>query len=67
MLALSGGFWLVLAAAAMLVVAGGVTLALLAKILSASERDVRVRVVVFPRPRIEIDAKTVTSKGSDDG
>ncbi|MFD9957641.1 hypothetical protein [Amycolatopsis sp. NPDC058986] len=61
MLALSsGGIGLVLVAVTMLVVAGVVTLALLKKVLDSPERDVRVRVAVFPRPRIEIDAKAAS-------
>ncbi|MFE0022298.1 hypothetical protein [Amycolatopsis sp. NPDC059021] len=58
----SGGIGLVLVAVTMLVVAGVVTLALLKRVLDSPDRDVRVRVAVFPRPRIEIDAKATPGR-----
>ena len=54
----SGGVWLAVAGVVvMLAVSGCVALALLAKVLAAPKRDVRVRVQVVPWPRIEIDVK----------
>jgi hypothetical protein len=44
-----------LVALVLLVVAGGVALALLARVLSAPHREVRVRVAVLPWPRIDIE------------
>lgn len=63
----SSGLWLViLVAVVMLPVAGGVALALLARVLASPERDVRVRVWGLPRPGIEIDAKAVPASSSKD-